>query len=44
MQDMEATSVAVSYGFICRYGAPDLLHTGQGKNFESTLISELCKL
>ena len=29
---------------ICRFGAPDMLHTDQGRNFESALISELCKL
>ena len=45
MKDMEAASVAVClYDFICRYGALDFLHTDQGKNFESTLISDLCKL
>ena len=45
MKDMEAASVAVClYDFICRYGSPDFLHTDQGKNFESTLISDLCKL
>ena len=45
MKDMEAASVAAClYDFICRYGAPDFLHTDQGKNFESTLISDLCKL
>ena len=45
MKDMEAASVAVYlFEFICRYGAPDFLHTDQGKNFESTLKSDLCKL
>ena len=44
MKDMEAASVAVClHDFICRYGAPDFLHTDQGKSFESTLVSDLCK-
>ena len=30
--------------WICRYGAPDAIHTDQGKNFESRLFSELCTL
>ena len=45
MSDMEATTVAKClYDFICRFGALDMLHTDQGRNFESALISELCKL
>ena len=45
MSDMETTTVAKClYDFICRFGAPDMLHTDQGRNFESALISELCKL
>ena len=44
MSDMEATTVAKClYDFICRFGAPDMLAC-QGQNFESALISELCKL
>ena len=44
MSDMKATTVAKClYDFICRFGAPDM-HTNQGRNFESALISELCKL
>ena len=42
---MEATTIAKClYDYICRFGAPDMLHTDQGRNFESALISELCKL
>ena len=45
MSDMEATTVAKClYDFICCFGAPDILHTDQGQNFESALISKLCKL
>ena len=44
MSDMEATTIAKClYDYICCFGAPDMLHTDQGRNFESALISELCK-
>ena len=29
---------------ISRYGAPYIIHTNQGTNFDSKLIAELCKL
>ena len=45
MSDMEATTEAKClYDFICRSGAPEMLHTDQGWNFKSALISELCKI
>jgi len=30
--------------FICRFGAPETLHTDQRRNFESKLFKELCRL
>ena len=33
-----------SQEFICRFGVPECLHTYQGRNFESDLIKEICKL
>ena len=30
--------------WICRYGAPNSIHTDQGRNFESHLFSEICDL
>ena len=46
MSNMEAHTVAelFVYNFVCRFGAPDYLHTDQGRNFESILLSEICKL
>ena len=46
MSNMEAHTVAklFVYNFVCRFGAPDYLHTDQGCNFESNLFSEICKL
>ena len=46
MPNMEAITVAriLVNEFICRFGIPEQLHTDQGKNFESTLIKEICKI
>ena len=46
MPDKEAATVAhlLVNEFICRFGVPEMLHTDQGKNFESTLIAEMCHL
>ena len=30
--------------FVSRFGAPETLHTDQGRNFESNLFNELCRL
>ena len=30
--------------YVCRYGVPVQLHTNQGRNFESKLIGEMCKI
>ena len=46
MPNMEAITVARIFvnEFICRFGAPEQLHTDQGRNFESALLKEICKL
>ncbi|XP_003370753.1 retrovirus-related Pol polyprotein from transposon 412 [Trichinella spiralis] len=43
--DMTANTVARTLvnEFICRYGAPESLHSDQGRNFEAALIKELCE-
>ena len=44
MKNMEAKTVAEQLisSFICRFGVPYYIHTDQGRNFESSLISEMC--
>ena len=46
MLDKEAATVAclLVNEFICWVGIPEVLHTDQEKNFESTLIAEMCHL
>ena len=46
MKHMESTTVAkiLVQDFICRYGTPEQIHTDQGRNFEATLIKEICSL
>ena len=42
----EATTVAelLVREFICRFGVPLLIHSDQGRNFESELFAEMCRL
>ena len=46
MVNMEAPTVAQIFvnQFVCRFGSPQYLHTDQGRNFESCLLKETCKL
>ena len=46
IKDMEAATVArlLVEEFICHYGAPQYLHSDQGRNFHSCLFKEACKL
>ena len=45
MSNVEAHTVAelFVYNFVHHFGAPDYLHTDQGRNFESNLFNEVCK-
>ena len=44
--DQEARTVADVFvrHFLTKFGAPRMIHTDQGKNFESWLFAETCKL
>ena len=43
-QEASTVAQALMKEWICRYGAPDSIHTDQWRNFESCLFSELCSL
>jgi transposase InsO family protein len=43
-QQAETIAVKLVHEFIARYGTPLEVHSDQGKNFESSLFSEICKL
>lgn len=43
-QEAKTVANALMNEFICRYGVPESIHTDQGRNFDSELIQELCKL
>ena len=43
MDALTIASVFVSE-FVARFGAPERLHTDQGRNFDSTLFKEVCSL
>ena len=44
--DQEAETVArvLVQEFICRYGIPKEIHSDQGRNFESKVVAEMCKM
>ncbi|KRX22547.1 Retrovirus-related Pol polyprotein from transposon, partial [Trichinella nelsoni] len=46
LPNAEARTVATALvnGVFCRYGAPETLHSDQGRNFESELVKEVCQL
>lgn len=39
----KATTTEI-FGFFCTFGAPDLLQTGNGREFKNNLLQELCNL
>ena len=43
-QTAQATARILRDNFICRYGFPEKFISDQGRNFESDLIKELCKI
>ena len=40
-QTLKTTAEVLLREIICRYGIPEVLHSDQGKNFESELLQEL---
>ncbi|KRZ77296.1 Transposon Tf2-11 polyprotein [Trichinella papuae] len=46
LPNAEARTVATALvnGIFCRYGAPETLHSDQGRNLESELVKEVCQL
>ena len=46
MPNVEAATIAriIVNEFVCHFGIPKQLHTDQGRNFESSLIKEVCKI
>ena len=40
----ETVAEALVNDFVSRYGTPVSIHSGQGRNFESTLFQEVCRL
>jgi len=43
-QEAETVARTIVTEFIVRYGVPRILHSDQGRNFESKLTAEVCKL
>ena len=46
IHDQEASTVAQKLvdGVFCRFGIPEQLHSDKGKQFEGTLLQEICKI
>ena len=44
--DQTAATTAARFrdNFICLYGVPERIHSDQGRNFESAVVNELCRL
>lgn len=43
-QEAETVAKLLVEQWVCRFGAPRIIHTDQGRNFESRLFKEVCQL
>ena len=43
-QEAKTVATVMMEEFVCRYGVPLQIHTDQGRNFESALFKEVCRL
>jgi hypothetical protein len=43
-QTAETVALKIVEEFVCRFGIPEQLHSDQGRQFESELFTEMCKL
>ena len=46
LPNQEAVTVAgfLVKEFLCRFGTPQIIHSDQGRNFESAIFTEMCQL
>ena len=46
LKDTEPLTIAKVFvnEFVCRFGVPDSLHAGQGRNFKAKVLKEVCQL
>ncbi|XP_076851923.1 heat shock 70 kDa protein 12B [Brachyhypopomus gauderio] len=43
-QSAVTTAETLLHEFFCRFGVPEVLHSDQGRNFESDVMTEVCRL
>ena len=43
-QEAKTVAEALVNNFVCRFGVPLIIHSDQGRNFESRVFSEMCQL
>jgi transposase InsO family protein len=46
LPNQEAATITKAFveKFVCRFGTPLQIHSDQGRNFESTIFQEMCKI
>ena len=43
-QEVVVIAEALVNNFVCRFGVPLIIHSGQGRNFESQVFTKMCRL